>query len=62
MVAEMVTETFINKDGEILWYANYPFSKLVPKGSTFSHEGFRYVIISTVLDGSNIRTVVSKLS
>jgi len=62
MVANIITETVTNKDGDVLWFSNYPFTRLNKKGECFIHDSHRYEVISSILDGRNIRTVVIKLS
>ena len=62
MVANMITETVSNKDGEVLWFSNYPFSRLNTKGEQFIHDSHRYEVVSSVIEGRDIKTVVIKLT
>ena len=61
MVADVVTETVSNEKGEVLWFSNYSFSRLNKKGERFIHESLSYEVLSSILDGRSINTVVKKL-
>ena len=61
MVADVITEIVSDKNGEVLWFANYPFSKLQKKGEEFVHDYISYKILSSILVGRSIKTVVVKL-